>query len=81
MPISFGSRVLNPGVRAKGMKKGKGVKKTSHAVSGGMKLDLRRAGAAGKWVLEKNLKNPALNRAIDKIIKEADTMRALTLKQ
>ena len=63
------------------MKKGKSVKKTSHAVSRGMKLDFQRAGAVGMYVLVKNVKNPALNRAIDKLIKEADTMRAMTLKQ
>ena len=77
----FWLKGLNPGVWAKGMKKGKSVKKTSHAVSGGTKLDFQRAGAVGMYVLVKNVKNPALNRAIDKLIKEADTMRAMTLKQ
>ena len=57
------------------------VKKTSRAVSGGAKLDFKLAGAVGTYNLEKNMKNPALNRAMDKLIEEADTMRAMTLEQ
>ena len=57
-------------------------KKTSHAVSKGAGLDFKLAGAAeGTYTLVKNLKNAALNKAIDKLIEEADAMRAMTLKQ
>jgi hypothetical protein len=64
------------------MKKGKNVKKTSRAVSKGVRLDFKLAGAKeGAYTLVKNLKNAALNKAIDKLIEEADAMRAMTLKQ
>ena len=57
------------------MKKGTtNAKKTS-------RLDFRLAGAEGAYTLVKNLKNAALNQAIDKLIEEADAMRAMTLKQ
>ena len=55
------------------MKEGKNVKKTG--------LDFKRAGAQGVYTLVKNVKNAALNKAIDKLIEEADTMGAMTLKQ
>ena len=45
------------------------------------RLDLKLAGAAGAYTLVKSLKNAALNKAIDKLIEEADAMRAMTLKQ
>ena len=64
------------------MKKGKNMKKTSRAVSKGARLDFKLAGAAeGAYTLVKNLENAALNKAIDKLIEEADAMRAMTLKQ
>ena len=47
--------------------------------AGGM--DFRRAGARGTYVLVKNWRNPALNMKIDKFIKEADSMRVMSLKQ
>ena len=47
-----------------------------------MRLDFKLAGAEGAYTLVKNLKNAALNKAIDKLIEEADAMRAMmTLKQ
>jgi len=45
------------------------------------RLDFRHAGAVGAYTLVKNLKNPVLNKAIDKLINYADSMRAMTLKQ
>ena len=63
------------------MKKEKNVKKTSRAVSKGARLDFELAGAEGAYTPVKNLKNAALNKAIDKLIEEADAMRAMTLKQ
>ena len=63
------------------MKKEKNVKKTSRAVSKGARLDFKLAGAEGAYTRVKNLKNAALNKAIDKLIEEADAMRAMTLKQ
>ena len=63
------------------MKKEKYVKKTSRAVSKGARLDFELAGAGGAYTLVKNWKNAALNKAIDKLIEEADAMRAMTLKQ
>ena len=53
----------------------------AHAVSEGARLDFNLAGGEGAYTLVKNLKNAALNKAIDKLIEEADTMRAMTLKQ
>ena len=47
----------------------------------GARLDFRLAGAVGAYTLVKNLKNAALNKAIDKLTEEADAMRAMTLKQ
>ena len=44
-------------------------------------LDFQLAGAKGTYRLVKNLKDAALNKAIDKLIEEADAMRAMTLKQ
>ena len=55
--------------------------KKARAVSKGARLDFKRAGAEGAYTLVKNLKNAALNKAIDKLIEEADAMRAMTLKQ
>ncbi len=52
---------------------------TSHAVRA--KLDFKLAGAVGVYQLVNNLKNSALNLAMDKIIEEADAMRAMTLQQ
>jgi len=47
-----------------------------------MRLDLKLAGAAeGAWLLVKNLKDAALNKAIDRLLEEADVMKAMTLKQ
>ena len=45
------------------------------------RLDFKLAGADGAYTLVKNLRNAALNKAIDKLIEEADAMRAMTLKQ
>ena len=53
------------------MKKEKDVKKTSRAVSKGARLDFKLAGVEGAYTLVKNWKNAALNKAIDKLIKEA----------
>ena len=48
----------------------------------GVRLDLKLAGAQGAYTLVKNLKNAALkNKAIDKLIEEADAMKSMTLKQ
>ena len=44
-------------------------------------LDYKCAGAGGAYVLVKNWKNAALNKAIDELIQEADASRALTLEQ
>ena len=44
-------------------------------------LDYKCAGAGGAYVLVKNWKNGALNKAIDELIQEADASRALTLEQ
>ena len=44
-------------------------------------LDYKRAGAGGAYVLVKNWKNAALNKAIDGLIQEADASVALTLEQ
>lgn len=57
------------------------VKKTSRTVSRGVKLDFKLAGGDSTYKLVKNMQNPKLNRAIDKVIEEADAMRAMTLKQ
>ena len=57
------------------------MKKTSHAASKGTRLDFELAGAEGAYALVKNLKDAALNKAIDKLIEEADAMKAMTLKQ
>ena len=54
--------------------------KKARAASKGARLDFQRAGAKDPYVLV-NLKNAALNKAIDKLIEEADAMRAMTLKQ
>jgi len=62
------------------MKKGK-KKKTSCAVSKGARLDFKLAGGKGAYTLKTNLKDAALNKAIDKLIEEADAMRAMTLEQ
>ena len=45
------------------------------------RLDFKLAGADGTYTLVKNLRNGPLNKAIDKLIEEADAMRAMTLKQ
>ena len=55
--------------------------KKARAASKGTRLDFKLAGAQGAYTLVKNLKNAALNKAMDKLIKEADAMRAMTLKQ
>ena len=55
--------------------------KKACAASKGTRLDFKLAGARGAYTLVKNLKNAALNKAMDKLIKEADAMRAMTLKQ
>ena len=55
--------------------------KKARAASKGTRLDFKLAGAKGAYTLVKNLKNAALNKAMDKLIKEADAMRAMTLKQ
>ena len=55
--------------------------KKARAVSKGARLDFKLAGGEGVYTLVKNLKTPALNKAIDKLIEEADAMRAMTLKQ
>jgi len=47
----------------------------------GARLDFKLAGAEGTYALVKNLKNAALNKAIDKLIEEAGAMESLTLKQ
>ena len=47
----------------------------------GARLDFKLAGAEGTYALVKNLKNAALNKAIDKLIEEAGVMESLTLKQ
>jgi len=65
----------------KGMKKGRTVKKTSHAVYKGARLDFKLAGGTGAYMLVKNLKDAALNKAIDKLIREADAMKAMSLKE
>ena len=43
--------------------------------------DFECAGAGGAYTLVKNWKNATLNKAIDKLIEEADALRALTLEQ
>ena len=55
--------------------------KKARAASKGTRLDFKLAGAVGAYTLVKNLKNAAMNKAMDKLIKEADAMRAMTLKQ
>ena len=55
--------------------------KKARAVSKGARLDFKLAGAEGAYTLVKDFKNAALNKAIDKLIEEADAMRAMTLKQ
>ena len=55
--------------------------KKARAVSKGARLDFKLAGGDGAYTLVKNLKKAALNKAIDKLIEEADAMRAMTLKQ
>ena len=55
--------------------------KKARAVSKGARLDFKLAGAEAAYTLVKSLKNAALNKAIDKLIEEADAMRAMTLKQ
>jgi hypothetical protein len=55
--------------------------KKARAASKGTRLDFKLAGAKDAYTLVKNLKNSALNKAMDKLIKEADAMRAMTLKQ
>ena len=55
--------------------------KKARAVSKGARLDFKLAGGEGVYTLVKNFKNAALNKAIDKLIEEADAMRAMTLKQ
>ena len=47
----------------------------------GVRLDLKLAGAQGAYTLVKNVKNTALNKKIDKLVEEADGMRAMTLEQ
>ena len=47
----------------------------------GARLDFKLAGAEGTYVLVKNLKNAALNKAMDKLIEEAGAMESLTLKR
>ena len=47
----------------------------------GARLDFKLAGAEGTYVLVKNLKNAALNKAMDKLIEEVGAMESLTLKQ
>ncbi len=59
----------------------KNVKNASRAVLVRAKLDFKLAGAVGVYQLVNNLKNSALNLAMDKIIEEADAMRAMTLQQ
>ena len=44
-------------------------------------LDFRHAGAQGTYMLVKNWRDPALNRAMDQFIEEADAMRAMSLKE
>jgi len=55
--------------------------KKARAASKGTRLDFKLAGARGAYTLTKNLKNTALNKAMDKLIEEADAMRTMTLKQ
>jgi len=47
----------------------------------GAMLDFTLAGAVGTYTLVKDLKNAALNKAMDKLIEEADAMKAMTLEQ
>ena len=61
---------MSPGVQAKGMKKARGAM-----------LDFKLAGAVGVYTLVKNLKNAALNKAIDKLIEEVGAAKAMTLKR
>ena len=71
-------------VHAKRKKKKKKKKKkwTNRVKGGGQRvLDFRHAGAQGTYVLMNNWRDPALNRAMDKFIEEADAMRAMSLKQ
>ena len=50
--------------------------------SGGKNVfDFRHAGAQGAYMLVKNWRDPALHQAIDKFIEEADSMRAMNLKE
>ena len=44
-------------------------------------LDFRHAGAQGAYMLVKNWRDPALNRAMDRFIEEADAMKAMSLKE
>ena len=78
---------MSEGVEMKGMKsapKGAyrlGKKLKAKSAPKGARLDFKRAGAEGAYRLVKRLKDAALNKAMDKLIEEADAMRALTLKQ
>ena len=53
--------------------------KEARAVSEGARLDFKLAGAAGAYTLVENWHDA--DKAIDKLIEEADAMRATTLKQ
>ena len=55
--------------------------KKVRVVSKGGRLDFTRAGAQGAYTLVKDLKNAALNKAIDKLIEESDSMKTMTLEQ
>ena len=57
-----------------------GMKKV-RVVSKGGRLDFTLAGAQGAYALVKDLKNAALNKAIDKLIEESDSMKTMTLEQ
>ena len=60
----------------------KGVKKARAASKGDtVRLDFNHAGAKGAYMLVTNWKNAALNKAMDKLIEEADATRAMTLDQ
>ena len=60
----------------------KGVKKARAASKGDtVRVDFNLAGANGAYVLVTNWKNAALNKAMDKLIEEADATRAMTLDQ
>ena len=58
------------------MKTKKGMKMKKGAM-----LDFALAGAVGTYTLVKDLKNAALNKAMDKLTEEADAMKAMTLEQ